>query len=619
MQYKFIQDLKNTFEKCHDCICHWGNFSIDVDIGDSKCEEYVIRIAEDISKHDSFYLEYKTLDLDYFQSLIYEEIVEVFKRDNLDTFRQLLKDYEESPKLGYYLNFQSLLEYFNHDRKSILDLLDTCNITNKQFSYPYYYTLKTIDEISTVPILDDDEIVKKLISLDVTIDLDILKSYTYEDLLGITNYNLNEEGKKFILRNFSYSKTILTHFFLQGENKFKSLQHSSVNMNWEGEGPALCKEEAMIFKAFNYNLDLIKNTAKKNGYFMGYLPSHIRHEISNNKELFMNAGSQSAEFASASLRDDEEVAMHFLKTDSSSFMHLSERLRDDYKFLMKCYNSLPNAWWLYETFNGNNWRQSPETYSTYLGESVLNKKLFVNKLLKHVPSQYRFISKRLKRDKNLLAKTLKYCPKNMQYAGRNIRNNKDFVLPWITMHPYIFRYISKNLRDDYALCEIAVKRYGSYINYASARLKNDKSLALKAVSRSYKSYQYLSLTMKKDLDVMKAAIKRNSKVFKFFPKSLRKNKYFWKDMLKKGDIAIKDIFLACHFTLRRDPDIYEVVLDRHPELASYFSPNILLRFNYKNINQASRQIIFDIYLDTTKTTDIFLLALAKKQILAAGT
>ena len=62
-----------------------------------------------------------------------------------------------------------------------------------------------------------------------------------------------------------------------------------------------------------------------------------------------------------------------------------------------------------------------------------------------------------------------------------------------------------------------------------------------------------------------------------------------------------------------------MALDRHPELANYFSPNILLKFNYKNINQASRQIIFDIYLDTTKTTDIFLLALAKKQILAAGT
>ena len=618
MQYKFIQDLKNTFEKCHDCICHWGNFSIDVDIGDSKCEEYVIRIAKDISEHDSFYLEYKTLDQNYFQSLIYEEIVEVFKRDNLDTFRQLLKDDEGPPKLGYYYNFETLLEYFNHDRKSILDLLD--HVNSKGTNHFSYFTLKQIDEKTTLPILDDDEIVKKLISLDVTIDLDILKSYTYEDLLGITNYNLNEEGKKFILRNFSYSKTILTHFFLQGENKFKSLQHSSVNMNWAAwGGSALCREEAMIFKALNYNLDLIKNTAKKNGYFMGYLPSHIRHEISNNKELFMNAGTQSAEFASASLRDDEEVAMYFLKTDPSSFKHLSKRLRDDYKFLMKCYNSLPNAWWLHQTFNGDGWQQSPETYSTYLGESVLNKKLFVNKLLKHVPSQYRFISKRLKRDKNLLAKTLKWCPKNMQYAGRNIRNNRDFVLPWLTMHPYIFRYISKNLRDDYALCEIAVKRYGSYIKYASARLKNDKSLALKAVSRSYKSYQYLSLTMKKDLDVMKAAIKRNSKVFKFFPKSLRKNKYFWKDMLKKGDIAIKDIFLACHFTLRRDPDIYEVVLDRHPELASYFSPNILLRFNYKNINQASRQIIFDIYLDTTKTTDIFLLALAKKQILAAGT
>ncbi len=616
MQYKFIQDLQETFIECHHCIRHWDNLSKDVDIEDFECGEYFIRMAKDISRHDSFDLEHKTLNQHYFQSLIYDEIVEVFKRDNLDTFRQLLKHYEESPKLGYHSDFERLLEYFNLDRKSILDLIDTCKI--KDNDSLYHFTLKGIDEITTVSILDDDEIVKKLISLDVTIDLDILKSYTYEDLLRISNHNLDHDGKIFIVDKFSHDKKIITHFFLQGKNKFKSLQHASICMN--GLGGALRDEQQIIFKLFNYDLDLIKNTAKRNGFFLGDLPANIRLEISNNKELFMHAGGQSAEHASTSLRDNEEVAMYFLKTDPRSFEHLSERLRDDYKFLMKCYNSLPDASWLYDTYNGYGYRWRPlETTSTYLGESVLNKKLFVNKLLKYVPFQYRFISKRLKRDKNLLAKTLKYCPKNIQYAGRNIRSNRDFILPWLTMHPYIFCYISKNLRDDYELCEIAVKRYGRYIKYASARLKNDKSLALKAVSRSYKSYQYLSLTMKKDLDVIKAAIKRNSKVSKFFPKSLRKNKHFWIDRFKKGDIAIKDIFLACHFTLRRDPDIYEVALDRHPELANYFSPNILLKFNYKNINQASRQIIFDIYLDTTKTTDIFLLALAKKQILAAGT
>ncbi len=615
MQYKFIQDLQKTFEELLPYLGHdsWCNFS-GVDLKDSKCKEFVMSVVIDISNHDKFDLEHKVLGSYYLRSLIYEEIVEVFNRDNLDTFRQLLKHYEKISKPRYSY-FEDLLGYFNHDRKSILDLIDTHKkIGNKPLCLG---PLKRIDELTTVPILDDDEIVKKLISLNVTIDLDILKSYTYEGLLGITNYNLYAEGRKFIVRNFLHDKKILAHFFLQGENKFKSLQHSSVHMNWTGSGAALNREKAMVFKAFNYNLDLIKNTAKRNGYFMGCLPANIRREISNNKELFINAGIQSAEFASASLRDDEEVAMHFLKTDPSSFQYISERLRDDYKFLMKCYNSHPNAKWL--CHHTVKWCWRAKKYSTYLGESVLNKKLFVNKLLKHEPIQYRFISKRLKRDKNLLAKTVRTHPENIQYAGRNIRNNKDFLLPWLTMHPYIFRYISKNLRDDYALCEIAVKRYGSCIKYASARLKNDKSLALKAVSRSYKSYQYLSLTMKKDLDVMKAAIQRNSKVFKFFPKSLRKNKSFWIDMLKKGDIAIKDIFLACHFTLRRDPDIYEVVLGRHPELASYFSPNILLRFNYKNINQASRQIIFDIYLDTIKTTDIFIHALAKKQILAAGT
>ncbi len=611
MQYTFINHLEKTFNYC--CFHLWPEDN-PTENKLTEDEDVLMRVAEDMSHDPGYQLIRQNINPNHLQNLIYEELAEVFKRDNLDTFRELLKIFEDPS--NHYLDFERLLSYFYHDRTSILDLIDACTTKER----PFLPTLKSIDKLTGVSILDDDEIVKKLVHLSAVVDLDILKSYTYEDLLGISIHNLDLDGKIFIVDKFSHDKKIITHFFLQGKNKFKSLQHASLCMNGHGHGlgGALRNEQEIIFKLFNYDLDLIKNTAKRCGFFLGDLPANIRLEISNNKELFMNAGTQSAEYASLSLRDNEEVAMYFLKTDPRSFMYLSERLRDDYKFLMKCYNSLPNTSWLYETYNGYHW-QSPETYSTYLGESVLNKKLFVNKLLKFAPSQYRFISKRLRRDKNLLAKTLKHCPLNMQYAGRNIRNNRDFVLPWLTMHPYIFRYISKNLRDDYALCEIAVKRYGSYIKYASARLKNDKSLALKAVSGSYKSYQYLSLTMKKDLDVIKAAIKRNSKVFKFFPKSLRKNKSFWIEMLKKGDMAIKDIFLACHFTLRRDPDIYEVVLDRYPELASHFSPNILLRFNYKNIKQASRQIIFDIYLSTTKTTDIFLLALAKKQILVAGT
>ena len=52
--------------------------------------------------------------------------------------------------------------------------------------------LKRIDELTTVPILDDDEIVKKLISLNVTIDLDDFIQLTH----GVESVMLQKFGHR---------------------------------------------------------------------------------------------------------------------------------------------------------------------------------------------------------------------------------------------------------------------------------------------------------------------------------------------------------------------------------------------------------------------------------------
>ena len=88
-------------------------------------------------------------------------------------------------------------------------------------------------------------------------------------------------------------------------------------------------------------------------------------------------------------------------------------------------------------------------------------------------------------------------------------------------------------------------------------------------------------------------------------------------MLQRQDLTKEEIFFACHFTLRRDPDIYEKILDEKPHLAKHFSPNILAKFNYKNINKAARQEIYNIYSNSTKINDLFQLALNKKRILGS--
>ena len=121
--------------------------------------------------------------------------------------------------------------------------------------------------------------------------------------------------------------------------------------------------------------------------------------------------------------------------------------------------------------------------------------------------------------------------------------------------------------------------------------------------------------MKRDIDVIKAAMHRNDQVCKYIPKEVRQDKKLWMDMIKKRALPIRSIFFACHFTLRRDPDIYEKVLNQDPSLAGYYSEKILINFNFKNINKSSRQVIYNIVCAASSKEDIFFLAWAKKHIL----
>jgi hypothetical protein len=279
---------------------------------------------------------------------------------------------------------------------------------------------------------------------------------------------------------------------------------------------------------------------------------------------------------------------------------------------LKFYKNNDNRWLQISSSRWQWWNKR----ECYLGSSALDNKWFIKEHLKRVPEDYIFISERLKKDLAILELTNPYYHRqNLQYAGKNILNNRDFLLPFIKKFKYPYKFASKKLRDDYELCDIAVTRYGSFIQYASDRLKNNKRLALKAVSGSYSSFQYLSKNMKRDIDVITAALHRNDKVCKYIPKEVRKDKKLWIDMIEKRTLPIRSIFFACHFTLRRDPDIYEKVLNKDPSLAGYYTEKILINFNFKNINKSSRQVIYNIVCAATGKEDIFFLAWAKKHIL----
>ena len=557
--------------------------------------------------------------LDLYQ-LAKDEIRTIFHKDNLDTFRKLFPYISSRTRVEPFM----LINFFNIKTKDLDQLFSyliekNINLRERKFVRCHRddRNLAYLMQRFEIPLWDEEGICEKAIQLGIIIDKKMITTFTESDILKISNNNLCNAGREYLAKRFNSNnkidRKIITHLFLDGKDKFCSLKQASIHIYPDNySGPALSEAIMNILKTFDHDLDLIKNTMKTCGYFLRYIPSSIIKTISNTKEFFISAGPNAAKYASKQLLDDEEVAMHLLSIDRESLPYICSRLRDDYKFLLKFYKKNDNGWLKISESRWQWWRKR----KSYLSASVLDNKWFIKEHLKRVPEDYIFISERLKKDLAILELTNPfYHLKNLECAGKNILNNRDFILPFIKKFKYPFKWVSKKLRDDYELCDMAVTRYGSFIQYASDRLKNDKKLALKAVSGSYSSYQYLSKNMKKDTDVITAAIQRNEKVCKYIPKEIRQDKKLWMDMIEKRTLPIRSIFFACHFTLRRDPEIYEKALNHDPSLAGYYSENILLKFNFKNINKSSRQFIFNIVRAASSKEDIFFLAWAKKHIL----
>lgn len=598
MSYQYISDFGRFFNCLNNSI---GSVTCDENI------EWTMELLSDrIIQKEQDYLTQAGFNIDL-REKVKVEIQSIFHKDNLETFRKLIpylkKDYNS-------VDVSQLIRFFNIDNKNLNYLLEYMikHDTGWRRWFGNPCSLSYLINRFEISLWDQSGIFTKAIESGVLVDEKILMTFQLSDILKISYKNLDGEGIDYLFRKYGLknkaNKKLITHIFLDGKNKFYSLKDASVRS-------VFFKDSVFIFNFFDYDLDLIKNSMKKNGSFIEVLPNHIKNKIANIKNLFLSAGPQSAKFASKKILDNEEAAMHFLETDPHSFKYLSSRLQNDHKFLIKYYKNKKNI----ETIRASktNWWSRDVCF---FGHDVLNNKRFLKKHLKRAPNDYRFISERLKKDISILEITNpNLSPENLKYAGSNILNNRMLLLPIIKKFKYPFKWVSKKLRDDYELCDLAVTRYGSFIQYASDRLKNDKELALKAVSGSYSSYQYLSKNMKKDTDVITAAIQRNEKVCKYISKEIRQEKKIWMDMIENKTLPIRSIFFACHFILRRDPDIYEKALNQDPSLAGYYSENILINFNFKNINKSSRQVIFNIVRAATSKKDIFFLAWAKKHIL----
>ncbi len=232
-------------------------------------------------------------------------------------------------------------------------------------------------------------------------------------------------------------------------------------------------------------------------------------------------------------------------------------------------------------------------------------------------SDYRVIfnslSNDIKEDKPTLIQMIKdnkdvYC-----LISDNLKKDKD-ILAIFENYEYFYNF-SENLKGCKEIALIFVNKDGSQIRSASEKLRNDKELAKIAIQQNPDAYAFISKELQKDPDILGILDTAFSKgliwwynlnnirqmkdisielvllAVKYTGANLANMPQYLKDNKEVAKTALKNyhgIFSSLSETLRKDPEILEIIKDDTKEMTWYVQC-----YNREAFHSASERLKID--------------------------
>ena len=174
-------------------------------------------------------------------------------------------------------------------------------------------------------------------------------------------------------------------------------------------------------------------------------------------------------YAPENLRAERDIAKILLKENAVYLKYLPESLRDDKEFLV---DNLRAPVWVDNKF------------FEYISPKLLSDKDFVIKMIQKAPSLYKYIPRKLKRDKDIYLLAVHH----LAQADKQLRTDQDLNL-------------QKLLNGT--------SRYSSYSNDIHPKLKSNKEFVYKALEKGVKIRFYdLHSELRKDRDIVMWYLKK---------------------------------------------------------------------------------------------------------------
>lgn len=221
--------------------------------------------------------------------------------------------------------------------------------------------------------------------------------------------------------------------------------------------------------------------------------------LRNDRELIMSVISKPEngyyfKYASAELRDDEELARLSLRINTSAFEHLSKRLRSKKDLVRDVVKK-----------SGHD--------LNYASPALKDDPEIVKIAAIQYPHILSQLAPKFREDDEFMRQIVEANGDAITVASTKLKDDKNLAIKSFltTKSVSILQSLSERLRDDEEVVEAAVRKNQAYLSYASKRIKGDKKIALQLValcSYPHMCVSYLSKELQQDADILRLAKSR---------------------------------------------------------------------------------------------------------------
>jgi len=172
--------------------------------------------------------------------------------------------------------------------------------------------------------------------------------------------------------------------------------------------------------------------------------------------MAVKQSSYSFQYATFSLRDDEDFVKSILSEEKGVFEHASERLRHNIDIFKLAFD---------ENNTGN---------FQYTSEAIRGHREFVQIAIEGWGSLLQYADPVMRADEDIVLQAVFKSGDALQYASAALRSKKDVVITAVNSTAYALDFASAELRDDEEVVLAALKQDKSAFRYASPRLRMNK-------------------------------------------------------------------------------------------------------------------------------------------------